>query len=318
MAITALATVAKSALSTVAKTAAKQAAKQAAKKAAGKAAKVYLADKAKDIITSGKRYIEKNLTGKGYEVRLADVKKAISDMEAGRKRYTKKDIEKLQKTFNRSRLRANAYAKLPIESERVVTREGDVKSLPHTRTVTIGTASESAETKIRNLAKIINRESKKWTKMSEPAKNLFLSTIAEIPENLRNDWTDILNGGDIINLSKVTPEDGQELLTAFEHINEHVDLSQSAEQAVKEYYDDIDDRLKNEYGVEIGHWDVYHLLKDDQLMMDWDSETARDIKMTYYEEVKPRELYRKAAEILLKNSDGKIILQKLKELARAY
>lgn len=75
MAITALATVAKSALSTVAKTAAKQAAKQAAKKAAGKAAKVYLADKAKDIITSGKRYIEKNLTGKGYEVRLADVKK---------------------------------------------------------------------------------------------------------------------------------------------------------------------------------------------------------------------------------------------------
>lgn len=53
-------------------------------------------------------------------------------------------------------------------------------------------------------------------------------------------------------------------------------------------------------------------------MMDWDSETARDIKMTYYEEVKPRELYRKAAEILLKNSDGKIILQKLKELARAY
>lgn len=316
------------ALPVVAGAVAKTVGKASVKKAIGAVAVKSVKGQADDIIKSGINYINTKLSG--YDVRLGDVKDAIADYQRGRTRYTKADVERLKHTFNRSRLRANAYKTVSrtdiIDVQTVRSEEGNYV-LDYTDTVNVTARVTASQNENDVLAKayadMINKEAKGWqSKLTEELREQFLTLVEGIDPRYRSSMETIQNGGDIIDKSKIkniSEDDFLSLSDAIERIREFAPLSETSRT---ELQNEIAHQLESA-GVDsrdipdiMDHWDVYNEMMQKIKQEDYDSYSERDIKIAYYENVKSDDRYREAFLIFVQNRDPQTIIKKLKELGR--
>lgn len=277
---------------------------------------------AKNIIKSGIAYIKKNL--KNYDVRLADVKKAISDYENGRKRYTKSDIDRLKKIFNRSRLKSNSYktVSIPINVQTIRTENGNF-AIDYVDTINVRvTASQDEKTAIsRELAKKVNTEAKQWaSKLNDDLHDQFIDMVSEIDDRFRNSIASIENGGDIIDMSKLKNLDDDDYLAftdAIERIREFAPLSADTQTALKNFMDQTISDFEQNTGLSVNDSrGAYRAMMENIQINSYDSYSERDIKIAFYEYVKPSGLFQQAFEIFQSENVASKIVEKLKQLGR--
>lgn len=316
------------ALPVVAGAVAKTVGKASVKKAIGAVAVKTVKGQADDIIKSGINYINTKLSG--YDLKLRDVKDAIADYQRGRTRYTKADVERLKHTFNRSRLRANAYKKASrtdvIDVQTVRSEEGNYV-LDYTDTVSVSERVTAAQKENDVLAKkyadMINEEARGWqSKLNEDLSEQFLELVKGIDPRYRSSMETIKNGGDIIDKSKIkniSEDDFLSLTDAIERIREFAPLSETSRT---ELQTEIANQLRAA-GIDsqtipeiMGHWDAYNEMMSKIKQEDYDSYAERDIKIAYYENAKPNGKFREAFLVFIQNRDPEIITKKLKELGR--
>ena len=316
------------ALPVVAGVVAKTVGKQAVKKAIGAVAVKSVKSQADDIIKSGMNYINTKLSG--YDVRLRDVKDAIADYERGRTRYTKADVERLKRMFNRSRLRANSYKKASrtdvIDVQTVRSEEGNYV-LEYTDTVSaserVTAAQKENDVLAKKYADMINEEARGWqSKLNEELSEQFLELVKGIDPRFRSSMETIKNGGDIIDKSKIkniSEDDFLSLTDAIERIREFAPLSETSRT---ELQTEISNQLRaagidSETIPEImDHWDAYYMMMNKIKQEDYDSYMEKYIKIAYYENAKPAGKFLEAFNIFIQNRDPEIIIEKLKELGR--
>lgn len=302
--------------------------KASVKKAIGAVAVKSVKSQADDIIRSGMNYINTKLAD--YDVKLKDVKEAIADYQRGRKRYTKADVERLKRIFNRSRLRSNSYKKASrtdvIDVQTVRSEEGNYV-LDYTDTVSVSERVTAAQKENDVLAKkyadMINEEARGWqSKLNEELSEQFLELVKGIDPRFRSSMETIKNGGDIIDKSRIkniSEDDFLSLTDAIERIREFAPLSETSRT---ELQTEISNQLRaagidSETIPEImGHWDAYNEMMNKIKQEDYDSYSERDIKIAYYENAKPAGKFREAFMIFVQNRDPEIITKKLKELGR--
>lgn len=316
------------ALPVVAGVAVKTVAKASVKKAIGAVAVKSVKSQADDIIRSGMNYINTKLSG--YDVKLKDVKEAIADYQRGRKRYTKADVERLKRTFNRSRLRANSYKQASrtdvIDVQTVRSEEGNYV-LEYTDTVSaserVTAAQKENDVLAKKYADMINEEARGWqSKLNEELSEQFLELVKGIDPRFRSSMETIKNGGDIIDkarIKNISEDDFLALTDAIERIREFAPLSETSRT---ELQTEISNQLRA-IGIDretipeiMDHWDAYYMMKAKIKQEDYDSYSERDIKIAYYENAKPNGRFLDAFEIFVKNRDPEIIVEKLKELGR--
>lgn len=316
------------ALPVVAGVVAKTVGKQAVKKAIGAVAVKTVKSQADDIIKSGINYINRNLAD--YDVRLRDVKDAIADYERGRTRYTKADVERLKRTFNRSRLRANSYKTVSrddiIDVQTVRSEDGNYV-LDYTDTVNVTARVTASQNENDVLAKayadMINKEAKGWqSKLNEDLSEQFLTLVEDIDPRFRSSMETIKSGGDIIDKSKlknISEDDFLSLSDAIEKIREFAPLSETSRT---ELQNEIAHQLESA-GVDsrdipeiMDHWDAYNEMMQKIKQEDYDSYSERDIKIAYYENIKSSGKFREAFLVFVQNRDPQTIIKKLKELGR--
>lgn len=302
--------------------------KASVKKAIGAVAVKSVKSQADDIIKSGMKYINTKLSG--YDVRLKDVKDAIADYQRGRKRYTKADVERLKRIFNRSRLRANSYKKASrtdvIDVQTVRSEEGNYV-LDYTDTVSVSERVTAAQKENDVLAKkyadMINKEARGWqSKLNEELSEQFLELVKGIDPRFRSSMETIKNGGDIIDkarIKNISEDDFLSLTDAIERIREFAPLSETSKTELK---NEIANQLKaagidSETIPEImNHWDAYYTMMNKIKQEDYDSYSERDIKIAYYENAKPAGKFLEAFNVFIQNRDPQTIVKKLKELGR--
>lgn len=316
------------ALPVVAGVVAKTVGKQAVKKSIGAVAVKTVKSQADDIIKSGINYINRNLAD--YDVRLRDVKDAIADYERGRTRYTKADVERLKRTFNRSRLRANSYKTASrtdtIDVQTVRSEDGNYV-LDYTDTVNVTARVTASQNENDVLAKayadMINKEAKGWqSKLNEDLSEQFLTLVEDIDPRFRSSMETIKSGGDIIDKSKlknISEDDFLSLSDAIEKIREFAPLSETSRT---ELQNEIAHQLESA-GVDsrdipeiMDHWDAYNEMMQKIKQEDYDSYSERDIKIAYYENIKSSGKFREAFLVFVQNRDPQTIIKKLKELGR--
>lgn len=302
--------------------------KMSVKKAIGAVAVKSVKSQADDIIKSGMKYINTKLSG--YDVRLKDVKEAIADYQRGRKRYTKADVERLKRTFNRSRLRANSYKQASrtdvIDVQTVRSEEGNYV-LEYTDTVSaserVTAAQKENDVLAKKYADMINEEAKGWqSKLNEDLSEQFLELVKGIDPRFRSSMETIKSGGDIIDKSKIkniSEDDFLSLTDAIERIREFAPLSETSRTELKT---EIANQLQAA-GIDsknipeiMDHWDAYYMMKSKIKQEDYDSYSERDIKIAYYENAKPNGRFHDAFMVFIQNRDPEIIVKKLKELGR--
>lgn len=302
--------------------------KMSVKKAIGAVAVKSVKSQADDIIKSGMKYINTKLSG--YDLKLKDVKEAISDYERGRTRYTKADVERLKRIFNRSRLRANSYKQASrtdvIDVQTVRSEEGNYV-LEYTDTVSaserVTAAQKENDVLAKKYADMINEEARGWqSKLNEELSEQFLELVKGIDPRFRSSMETIKNGGDIIDKSQIkniSEDDFLSLTDAIERIREFAPLSETSRT---ELQNEISNQLKaagidSETIPEImDHWDAYYTMMNKIKQEDYDSYSERDIKIAYYENAKPAGKFLEAFNIFIQNRDPEIIVEKLKELGR--
>lgn len=302
--------------------------KMSVKKEIGAVAVKSVKSQADDIIKSGMKYIDTKLSG--YDVRLKDVKEAIADYERGRKRYTKADVERLKRIFNRSRLRANSYKQASrtdvIDVQTVRSEEGNYV-LEYTDTVSaserITAAQKENDVLAKKYADMINEEARGWqSKLNEELSEQFLELVKGIDPRFRSSMETIKNGGDIIDKSRIkniSEDDFLSLTDAIERIREFAPLSETSRT---ELQTEISNQLKaagidSETIPEImDHWDAYYMMMNKIKQEDYDSYMEKYIKIAYYENAKPAGKFLEAFNIFIQNRDPEIIIEKLKELGR--
>ena len=302
--------------------------KASVKKAIGAIAVKSVKSQADDIIKSGMKYINTKLSG--YDVRLKDVKEAIADYERGRKRYTKADVERLKRIFNRSRLRANSYKQASrtdvIDVQTVRSEDGNYV-LDYTDTVSVTarvTASQNENDVLaKKYADLINKEARGWqSKLNEELSEQFLELVKGIDPRFRSSMETIENGGDIIDRSKIkniSDDDFLSLTDAIERIREFAPLSETSRTELK---NEITNQLKAA-GIDgetipeiMDHWDAYYMMMNKIKQENYDSYMEKYIKIAYYENAKPAGKFAEAFKIFVQNRDPEIIVEKLRELGR--
>ena len=316
------------ALPVVAGVAVKTVGKVSVKKAIGAVAVKSVKSQADDIIKSGMKYINTKLSG--YDVKLKDVKEAIADYQRGRTRYTKADVERLKRMFNRSRLRANSYKQASrtdvIDVQTVRSEEGNYV-LDYTDTVSaserVTAAQKENDVLAKKYADMINEEARGWqSKLNEELSEQFLELVKGIDPRFRSSMDTIKNGGDIIDkarIKNISEDDFLSLTDAIERIREFAPLSETSKTELK---NEIANQLKaagidSETIPEImNHWDAYYTMMNKIKQEDYDSYSERDIKIAYYENAKPAGKFLEAFNIFIQNRDPEIITKKLKELGR--
>lgn len=302
--------------------------KASVKKAIGAIAVKSVKSQADDIIRSGMNYINTKLAD--YDVRLKDVKEAIADYERGRTRYTKADVERLKRIFNRSRLRSNSYKKASrtdvIDVQTVRSEEGNYV-LDYTDTVSVSERVTAAQKENDVLAKkyadMINEEARGWqSKLNEELSEQFLELVKGIDPRFRSSMETIKNGGDIIDKSRIkniSEDDFLSLADAIERIREFAPLSETSRTQVQNeiayqlQFAGIDSQTIPEI---MDHWDAYNEMMNKIKQEDYDSYSERDIKIAYYENVKTTDKFREAFMVFVQNRDPQTIIKKLKELGR--
>lgn len=302
--------------------------KMSVKKEIGAVAVKSVKSQADDIIKSGMKYINTKLSG--YDLKLKDVKEAISDYERGRKRYTKADVERLKRIFNRSRLRANSYKQASrtdvIDVQTVRSEEGNYV-LEYTDTVSaserVTAAQKENDVLAKKYADMINEEARGWqSKLNEELSEQFLELVKGIDPRFRSSMETIKSGGDIIDKSKIkniSEDDFLSLTDAIERIREFAPLSETSKTELK---NEISNQLKaagidSETIPEImDHWDAYYMMMNKIKQEDYDSYMEKYIKIAYYENAKPAGKFLEAFNIFIQNRDPEIIIEKLKELGR--
>lgn len=302
--------------------------KMSVKKEIGAVAVKSVKSQADDIIKSGMKYIDTKLSG--YDVKLKDVKEAIADYQRGRKRYTKADIERLKRIFNRSRLRSNSYKQASrtdvIDVQTVRSEEGNYV-LEYTDTVSaserVTAAQKENDVLAKKYADMINEEARGWqSKLNEELSEQFLELVKGIDPRFRSSMDTIKNGGDIIDKSRIkniSDDDFLSLTDAIERIREFAPLSETSRT---ELQTEISNQLRaagidSETIPEImDHWDSYNEMMNKIKQEDYDSYSERDIKIAYYENAKPAGKFREAFMIFVQNRDPEIIVKKLEELGR--
>lgn len=316
------------ALPVVAGAVAKTVGKMSVKKAIGAVAVKSVKSQADDIIKSGMKYINTKLSG--YDLKLKDVKEAIADYERGRTRYTKADVERLKRIFNRSRLRANSYKQASrtdvIDVQTVRSEEGNYV-LEYTDTVSaserVTAAQKENDVLAKKYADMVNEEARGWqSKLNEELSEQFLELVKGIDPRFRSSMETIKNGGDIIDKSRIkniSEDDFLALTDAIERIREFAPLSETSRT---ELQTEIANQLRAA-GIDsqtipeiMGHWDSYNEMMNKIKQEDYDSYSERDIKIAYYENAKPAGKFREAFMIFIQNRDPEIIVKKLKELGR--
>lgn len=158
------------------------------------------------------------------EVRLADVKDAIKKLDT-KTRYTKKELKKLENMFNVNRLKANTYQYIDMGIERITS--GDIvfdKSF--TKTINLGTVSESPITKVRNLGKEINKILKDFDKISEGSQEQIVSALSKLKNGIIKDPINLSKG---LNLSKLTETDADTLINTIKRLSEVEESSHNVE-----------------------------------------------------------------------------------------
>lgn len=302
--------------------------KASVKKAIGAVAVKSVKSQADDIIRSGMNYINTKLAD--YDVKLKDVKEAIADYERGRTRYTKADVERLKRIFNRSRLRSNSYKKASrtdvIDVQTVRSEEGNYV-LDYTDTVSVSERVTAAQKENDVLAKkyadMINEEARGWqSKLTEELSEQFLELVKGIDPRFRSSMETIKNGGDIIDKSRIkniSEDDFLSLTDAIERIREFAPLSETSRTQVQ---NEIAYQLQSA-GIDsqtipeiMDHWDAYNEMMNKIKQEDYDSYSERDIKIAYYENVKTTDKFREAFMVFVQNRDPQTIIKKLKELGR--
>ena len=308
--------------------------KASVKKAIGAVAVKSVKSQADDIIRSGMNYINTKLSG--YDVKLKDVKEAIADYERGRTRYTKADVERLKRIFNRSRLRSNSYKKASrtdvIDVQTVRSEEGNYV-LDYTDTVSVSERVTAAQKENDVLAKkyadMINEEARGWqSKLNEELSEQFLELVKGIDPRFRSSMETIKNGGDIIDkarIKNISEDDFLSLTDAIERIREFAPLSETSrteleneiEKQWKRIWDDanLPERPDLGYGI-IDHWDAYYMMMNKIKIEDYDSYSEKYIKIAYYENAKPAGRFAEAYNIFVENRDPEYIVEKLRELGR--
>lgn len=302
--------------------------KMSVKKAIGAVAVKSVKSQADDIIKSGMKYINTKLSG--YDLKLKDVKEAISDYERGRKRYTKADVERLKRIFNRSRLRANSYKQASrtdvIDVQTVRSEEGNYV-LEYTDTVSaserVTAAQKENDVLAKKYADMINEEARGWqSKLNEELSEQFLELVKGIDPRFRSSMETIKNGGDIIDKAKIkniSEDDFLSLTDAIERIREFAPLSETSRTELR---NEIINQLRaagidSDHMPEVmDHWDAYYMMMNKIKQEDYDSYSERDIKIAYYENAKPAGRFGEAFNIFVENRNPEIIVEKLKELGR--
>lgn len=302
--------------------------KMSVKKEIGAVAVKSVKSQADDIIKSGMKYINTKLSG--YDVKLKDVKEAISDYERGRKRYTKADVERLKRIFNRSRLRANSYKQASrtdvIDVQTVRSEEGNYV-LEYTDTVSaserVTAAQKENDVLAKKYADMINEEARGWqSKLNEELSEQFLELVKGIDPRFRSSMETIKNGGDIIDkarIKNISEDDFLSLTDAIERIREFAPLSETSRT---ELQTEISNQLRaagidSETIPEImDHWDAYYMMMNKIKQEDYDSYMEKYIKIAYYENAKPAGKFLEAFNIFIQNRDPEIIIEKLRELGR--
>lgn len=242
--------------------------------------------KARMIIESGMKYIKKNLSG--TIIKLGDVNKAIKDYESGRTRYTNKDIENLNKMFNRSRLRSGAYETVKIKHDRILTKT-NIYAIPHESEIIVGTKSESKNTKAKNFAKKINDMLRGWTDDGEYSDYIkdteIFPAISKLPSNIRVNGMDIVNGKAPINIKNVKAENFDDLKQLMSSIGEIEKISTSANDALYDYFKLSEDLAGVKIPNNIDKVELYTTLKLNFERNQYGSEEERQLSIQLYEEV---------------------------------
>lgn len=219
------------------------------------------------------------------EVRLADVKDAIKKLDT-KTRYTKKELKKLENMFNVNRLKANTYQYIDMDIERIIS--GDVVfDKPFTKTINLGTVSESKITKVRNLGKEINKILKDFDKVSEGSQEQIVSTLSKLKSGIIKDPIDLSKG---LNLSKLTETDADTLVNTIKQLSEVEESSHNVEakRALAEWEEETATEAEDFFDANFNIEDIsfYTLYDELQRMYDrlrYDSEERKVTNIGYYE-----------------------------------
>lgn len=275
-------------------------------------------EKAKKIIESGMQYKTKletvnPNTGLQKKVHLADVNIAIEQYKKGRTRYTNKDLEKLRRIFNRSRMRSNVYTTAELKSERVVTKN-ETRSIPFSSIVKLGYEKPSISNAVR-LATMLDEQLSGVQYLEEEEKRSILGIIPHILQKnipaLVGDAIDLLEGNFEIDITKATENDIGGLIGALSGIQELAPISKIARKELHEYFKREEEEFEDigwefpDLG-EISKENLYSQMTDMYERNLWYSEDVREVRINFYTEILPadRETKRKVMSLYMNSSDN--------------
>lgn len=255
-------------------------------------------DKARRIISGGIRYIQNKF---GSEYKWSEgMKESVQQLLNGRTRYTEKDLKRLETLFNRSRLRSSfRYQQrtdkvVRVPSSLIFTPDkrnggGEVISNQggrptHYTEVRVGTTMDSPTRQAQELARQINKTLKKFEDLDFESKNRMNATMGI--------WT--RERPSIYNKAKqqlvvknIKSSDMESLVSIMGELQENTEINQSASDRADEYAKEQLAGIITALPSGVSYQTAYMELKNMIIINIADSNDEREVKLSFYEDIKP-------------------------------